>query len=143
MSAKRPWAVLLLLAVLLLSVAGCSSPYRGRFEYDASLVSEVSFVWVEPDGTVTKLEELGSEQYPAFFQSLSQMRRHEYWNDPIDYIQGSAVLITFQNGDYHLMNHCCTIRCIDGKAEDTREYYGNDDFLAVWQQYCSQDYILP
>ena len=143
MSAKRPWAILLLLAVLLLSVAGCSSPYRGRFEYDASLVSEVSFVWVDSDGTVTKLESLESEQYPSFFRSFSQMRRHEYWNDPFDYVQGSAILITLQSGDYHLINDYCTIRCIDGKAEDTLEYYGHEEFMEFWQQYCSQDYILP
>lgn len=145
---KRGLVLVLIAAVLLLSLAGCfgggaSSPYRGRYPYDAAAVSEVSFVWADPDGTVVRLETLEPEQYDSFFQSFSQLKRHEYWNDPFDYVQGSAILITLQDGDYHLINNYCTIRCIDGKAEDTLEYYGHEEFGDFWRQYCSREYILP
>lgn len=145
---KRALVLALIAAVLLLSLAGCfgggvTSPYRGRYAYDASAVSEVSFVWVESDGTVVRLETLEPEQYDSFFQSFSQLKRHEYWNDPIDYVQGSAVLITFQDGNYHLINDYCSIRSINGEAEDTLEYYGHEEFGDLWRQYCSRDYILP
>lgn len=148
MSKKRALTLILIVCALLLSLAGClgagaSSPYRGKYAYDASLVSEVSFVWVESDGTVVRLETLEPEQYDSFFHSFSQLVRHEYWNDPIDYVQGSAVLITFPNGDCHLINHYCSIRSIAGEAEDTLEYYGYDEFGDFWRQYCSRDYILP
>lgn len=145
---KKVWVTFLILAILLLAFSGCfcagsGSPYRGRYTYDISLVAEVSFVWADPDGTIDKLESLNSEQYASFFDSFSKLKRHEYWNDPFDYVQGSAILITLLSGDYHLINDYCTIRCIDGKAEDTLEYYGHEEFMDFWQQYCSLDYILP
>ncbi len=148
MLCRHSWILISILAALLLFFAvcfgtGCSSPYRGKYTYNAALVSEVFFVWVDPDGTVEKLESLESEQYTAFFHSFSQMSCREYWNDPIDYVQGSAILITLQDGNFHLINNDCTIRCIDGKAEDTLEYYDHEEFIVFWQQYCSHDYILP
>ena len=143
MSAKHVRIPLLILAALLIILAGCSSPYRGRYTYDVSLISEVSFVSVDSDGTIVTVESLESDQYASFFLSLSQLQRHEYWNDPIDIVEGSAILITFQDGNYHLINHHCTIRAIDGKAEDTLEFYGYEDFIELWEQYCSHDYILP
>ena len=145
---KKAWATFLILATLLLICAGCLSagsvsPYRGRYTYDISLISEVSFVWSDSDGTISMLEPLEPDQYVSFFQSFSQLDHGIYWNDPETEVTGSAVLITFHNGDYHLINHYCSIRSIDGKADYTLEYYGYDEFTVFWQQYCSQDYILP
>ena len=60
---RHSWIFISILAALSLFFAvcfgtGCSSPYRGKYTYNAALVSEVFFVWVDPDGTVEKLESL-------------------------------------------------------------------------------------
>lgn len=143
MSRRYSWIPTLILAALLLFFMGCYSPYRGRYTYDISLVSEVSFVSADSDGTIVETESLDPNQNSSFFHSFYQLQRCEYWDDPATTVTGSAVLITFQNGDFHLINHYCSIRSIDGKADYTLEYYGYDEFTVFWQQYCSQDYILP
>ena len=114
-----------------------------KTKYDASEISQISFVTVDSGGEIREVEVLPQESVVPLLEDFSKLKCFEYWNDPIDYVLGSAILITFEDGNYHLINSYCTISHIDGKSNDTRQYYSKEGFIELWNQYCSHEYHLP
>lgn len=132
--------VLCFISVLFLFL-GCSA--EAYDIYDPSGIREVCFVWAEENRVVKRIEALPADQLETFCEDLNQLQYHEYWNDPVDLVDGSAILIGFENGDHCLLNHYCTIRCENGETDDTRRYYGYEEFISFWERYCSAEYLLP
>ena len=127
---------------LIILLAACQGSKTERMPCDITLASKVSFVSVTDDGTITELEQLDSELYSSFFQDYEKCVIHEYWNDPVDVVSGAAILISFPDGSYYLLNHYCTIHFEDGTANDLRQYYNREEFIELWNRYCSIEYLL-
>lgn len=108
--------------------------------FDKTLVTRVSFVTVASDGAVTELETLAPEQYASFFEDYAKCKLYINWKETVGAVTGSAILLTFRDGSYYLFDHDCTIRTINGKQIDTREYYDEEQFIDLWNRYCSHDY---
>ena len=108
--------------------------------FDKTLVTKVAFVTVASDGTLTELEALAPERYSSFFEDYANCKIYINWKEPVGGVTDSAILLTFQDGSYYLFDHDCTIRTINGKAIDTREYYDEAQFVDLWNRYCSQEY---
>lgn len=141
MKNRKMWYVcLVLLPVLLLCF--CERP-RKNTQYDISQVQQVSFVQVTQEGEITELETLDPNSLEAFFEDFGRIPCKIYWNDPSDCIIGPAIRIIFQDGSYHLISHYCTIHSQNGQSKDTRQWYSYEDFLALWDQYCSYEYNIP
>lgn len=134
--------ICLVLISMMLLCCGCSESQEIT-PYDVSQITQVSFVIVDPGGTITEVESLNQEAFASFFEEFAQLQYHKYWNDPIDSVVGSAILITFQDGTYHLINNYCTIYHKEGKSKDTRQCYTQEDFSAFWNEYCSHEYYVP
>ena len=132
---------LCLVAVLLFLFCSCSA--EADYVYDPSVISEVRFVWAEENRVVKQIEVLPADQLEVFCADLNQLDCHEYWNDPVNIVDGSAIEIRFENGDYRLLNHYCTIRCENGETDDTWRYYGYEEFVSFWERYCTAEYLLP
>lgn len=108
--------------------------------YDVSEVSDICFVWVDHDGAITVEEFLSPHLFSAFLTDFSQLSDRTYWNDPVDWIYGSAIMISFYDGSYYMINNYCTIHYCDGETDDTRQYYGAEEFEVFWKQYCQNEY---
>lgn len=126
--------------LILLLCYGCGPDRAEESIYAISNVADISFVWVDHDGTVTIEESLDTTLFSAFLADFSKLSDHTYWNDPIDWIYGSAVMISFHDGSYHMINHYCTMYCDGDNVDDTRQYYGAEAFEAFWIQYCGCEY---
>lgn len=140
MTTKSRVMFCLFVTALMLMCCGCEGK-NSRREYDVSDISSVSFVQVDPNGEMTVRQMLEPELLEVFMDEFHQLSDHSYWNDPIEAVTGSAILITFQDGNYYLINHYCTIHCVDGTSKDTWQYYGFEEFSFFWNKYCSFDYL--
>ena len=134
------WQIWLVLVIMLF--CGCDESHENT-QYDISQISRVSFVMVASDGNIDELELLDQEELASFVHDFSKLQCYKYWNDPIDSVIGSAILITFQDDTYHLINNYCTIHYKEGISDDTRQCYTLEDFSAFWAKYCSHEYQLP
>ena len=136
---RSRWKYVFIILIIILFCQSCDIP---RYNYDVSQISNIYFVFVDHDGVITEVETLNSDLFAPFLDDYMQIREFEYWNDPIDSVYGYAIYITFQNGDYHLVDEYCTLHCEGGQVRDTWQYYDPEDFSNLWGKYCSIEYIL-
>lgn len=118
--------------MLSLLVCGCS---QTAYPYEESDIADISFVTVDKTHTITVLHSLGADNYSDFLLSLSEMEVCQYWNDPIEETEGNNIMITFVNGDYHLINASSTSYWSNGNADFQRIYYAVDIYAFFWARY--------
>lgn len=138
MMKKRTVTVAIVLMVLFSS--GCMPNNSKESIYTPSNIAGISFVWVDHDGDITIEETLDPNLFSMFLTDFSELSTHAYWNDPVDWIYGSAIMISFHDGSYHMINNYCTIYYFADSVDYTRQYYGTEEFEAFWNQYCSCQY---
>ena len=139
MQKKITLAAVTITLILLLGY-GCGAGRAAEPFCAVSDIAEISFVWVDHDGTITVEEYLDTELFSVFLADFSNLSDHTYWNDPIDWIYGSAVMISLNDGSYYMINHYCTMYCKGDRVDDTRQYYGAEAFESLWSQYCGCEY---
>lgn len=135
---KGKFLNVILVGLLVLAVCcGCTADFS--YPYEEAEITDISFVYIEEDGTVTTVKSLSRDEITRFLQDFSELELHAYWNDPIQTICGNNIMITFQNEDYHLINRLSTAYYSDGERR-FRPYYYDDEFKNLWEEYSGTDY---
>ena len=131
-----------ILTVLSLFVfcCGCRNASWDISERNASSISEVCFVWVDKNESVTIMETLSSDQLTSFIKDFSEIPHKTYWNDPPNMIYGATIQVKFMDGSYTMINHYCTAHYSNGNVDYDSQYYSKAEFEDFWVHYCSYDY---
>lgn len=137
----------LICAILLIAllICGCTRKiyYRTSEEYNLSNISDSSFVQVDrgdDDVEISIIKSLNPEEFELFLSEFLQLGMYKYWNDPHQYKLGNNIMITFKNGDYHLINPITTVHFSGDKPRYQRVYYIGDTFELFWKKYTGLDF---
>ena len=129
--------ILVMSAVLIL----CSCDIKSTQErFTSADVSMIAFVYAERDGIYEIKETLDPDLQQEFLDDYFQLAVYEYWNDPVDAVEGDAILLQLTDGSFYLIARDCTEYFTNDKSKDTRQYYDKDEFILFWNTYCSYAY---
>lgn len=100
----------------------------------------IAFVYAKRDGIYEIKETLDPDLQQEFLDDYFQLAVYEYWNDPVDAVEGDAILLQLTDGSFYLIARDCTEYFTNDKSKDTRQYYDKDEFILFWNAYCSYAY---
>ncbi len=140
------------LCFLILALVSCSVPYR--FSDDVSNLEEISIEIVELDyvgdeysgyyepyseDKALVLMTVSDGEKADFLSDFKKVKSYEALGQPITFISGTAIRITYPNGNMELITDFGVGKLSDGEFRVSTTTFDDDQFNALIEKYLSKD----
>lgn len=127
---KKTGRILLLVVLVQILLSGCGTlPVKYHLEKDTSSISRIEIVNV-PDAdevylsnydNIAVIATVNKTEWEKFWSDFNQIPRFRVLQDPMEYIEGYAIRITYDSGELELIGQYSALYD-DGKYELSRRY---------------------
>lgn len=137
-----------ILFTTILTLFGCNRRERYAFSEGVENICSVQIVDVAVDecislrniGNINTTHDIDKDALSSFIDDLKNIPCYKYWNDPLNYIAGTSIMIVYNSGIMELISPVSTAIFTPegshgGKWRYTRYYFDQDQFYNMVSRY--------